>query len=177
MDTQKPANTFKTESVSNNNLLLDIRNQDEIDSVKYNNHNSIRTYKMVLYIPSNIIKYNLEFLFEYFKQYNNVHIICRSGTRSKKIKDKYFMKHENVLVNSKHFDTLEPEYIQKTPGIHLSLVRKIQIISGSIILVLFALLFFHNNVKYMFAVFGLVMIYVGVSGNCFMASILSKNDI
>jgi len=177
MDTQKPANTFKTESVSNNNLLLDIRNQDEIDSVKYNNHNSIRTYKMVLYIPSNIIKYNLEFLFEYFKQYDNVHIICRSGTRSKKIKDKYFMKHENVLVNSKHFDTLEPEYIQKTPGIHLSLVRKIQIISGSIILVLFALLFFHNNVKYMFAVFGLVMIYVGVSGNCFMASILSKNDI
>lgn len=87
------------------------------------------------------------------------------------------MKHENVLVNSKHFDTLEPEYIQKTPGIHLSLVRKIQIISGSIIVVLFALLFFHNNVKYMFAVFGLVMIYVGVSGNCFMASILSKNDI
>lgn len=177
MDTQKPANTFKTESVSNTNLLLDIRNQDEIDSVKYNNHNSIQTYKTVLYIPSNIIKYNLGFLFEYFKQYDNVHIICRSGSRSKKIKDKYFMKHENVLVNSKHFDTLEPEYIQKTPGIHLSLVRKIQIISGSIIVVLFALLFFHNNVKYMFAVFGLVMIYVGVSGNCFMASILSKNDI
>ena len=113
MDTQKPANTFKTESVSNTNLLLDIRNQDEIDSVKYNNRNSIRTYKTVLYIPSNIIKYNLGFLFEYFKQYDNVHIICRSGSRSKKIKDKYFMKHENVLVNSKHFDTLEPEYIQK----------------------------------------------------------------
>lgn len=49
MDTQKPANTFKTESVSNTNLLLDIRNQDEIDSVKYNNRNSIRTYKTVLY--------------------------------------------------------------------------------------------------------------------------------
>lgn len=177
MDTQKPANTSGKESVSNNNLLLDIRNQDEIDTVKYNNSNSIQTYKTVLYIPSNIIKYNLEFLFEYFKQYDNVHIICRSGTRSKKIKDKYFMKNENVFVNSKHFDTLKPEYIQKSPGIHLSLVRKIQIISGSIIVVLFSLLFFHNNVKYMFAVFGLVMIYVGVSGNCFMASILSKNDI
>lgn len=82
MDTQKPTNMSGTESVSNNNLLLDIRNHDEIDSVKYNNHNSIQTYKMVLYIPSNIIKYNLGFLFEYFKQYNNVHIICRSGTRS-----------------------------------------------------------------------------------------------
>jgi hypothetical protein len=168
-------NTSGTKSVSTNNLLLDIRNQDEIDTVKYNDSN--HTYKTVLYIPSNIIKYNLEFLFEYFKQYDNVHIICRSGSRSKKIKDKYFMKQDNVFVNSKHFDTLENEYIQKSPGIHLSLVRKIQIISGSIILILFALLFFHNNVKYMFAVFGLVMIYVGVSGNCFMAAILSKNDI
>ncbi len=175
MDNQKPANTSGTKSVSTNNLLLDIRNQDEIDTVKYNNSN--HTYKTVLYIPSNIIKYNLEFLFEYFKQYDNVHIICRSGTRSKKIKETYFIKNENVSVASKHFDTLENEYIQKSPGIHLSLVRKIQIISGSIIVALFALLFFHNNVKYMFAVFGLVMIYVGVSGNCFMASILSKNDI
>ena len=152
--------------------MLDIRNQDEIDSIKYNNN----TYKNILYIPSNIIKYNLDFLFEHFKEYDNVHIICRSGTRSKKIKDKYFMKNDNVAVNSKHFDTLENEYIQKSPGLHLSLVRKIQIISGSIILVLFGLLFFHN-VKYALLLFGLVMIYVGVSGNCFMASILTKNDI
>ena len=169
-------NNQKIEKASNNNLLLDIRNQDEIDSIKYNNNNN-NTYKTVLYIPSNIIKYNLDFLFEYFKQYDNVYIICRSGTRSKKIKDKYFMKNDNVLVNLKHFDTLEHEYIQKSPGIHLSLVRKIQIISGSIIVLLFTLLFFHDNVKYMFLLFGLVMIYVGISGNCFMASILTKNDI
>lgn len=169
-------NNQKIEKASNNNLLLDIRNQDEIDSIKYNNNNN-NTYKTVLYIPSNIIKYNLDFLFEYFKQYDNVYIICRSGTRSKKIKDKYFMKNDNVLVNPKHFDTLEHEYIQKSPGFHLSLVRKIQIISGSIIVLLFTLLFFHDNVKYMFLLFGLVMIYVGISGNCFMASILTKNDI
>lgn len=87
------------------------------------------------------------------------------------------MKNDNVLVNPKHFDTLEHEYIQKSPGIHLSLERKIQIISGSIIVLLFTLLFFHDNVKYMFLLFGLVMIYVGISGNCFMASILTKNDI
>jgi rhodanese-related sulfurtransferase len=165
----------KTRKVSNNNLLLDIRNHDEIDSVKYNNNK--KTYKTVLYIPSNIIKYNLEFLFEYFKQYDNVYIICRSGTRSKKIKDKYFMEYDNVFVNSKHFDTLENEYTQKSPGLHLSLARKIQIISGSIILVLFSLLFFHNNVKYIFLLFGFIMIYVGISGNCFMASILTKNDM
>jgi hypothetical protein len=106
-----------------------------------------------------------------------IYIICCSGTRSKKIKDKYFMKNDNVFVNSKHFDTLENEYIQKSHGFHLSLVRKIQIISGSIILVLFGLLFFHDNVKYMFLLFGFVMIYVGISGNCFMASMLTKNDI
>ena len=169
-----------TEIVSNNNLLLDIRNQDEIDTVMYNNNNNNnnnKTYKMVLYIPANNIKYNLDFLSQHFKEYDNVHIICRSGTRSKKIKDKYFMKHDNVSVASKHFDTLENEYVQKFPGIHLSLVRKIQIISGSIIVLLFGLLFFHNNVKYIFLLFGFVMIYVGISGNCFMASILTKNDM
>lgn len=58
-------NNQKIEKASNN-LLLDIRNQDEIDSIKYNNNNN-NTYKTVLYIPSNIIKHNLDFLFEYFK--------------------------------------------------------------------------------------------------------------
>jgi hypothetical protein len=65
----------KIEKVSNNNLLLDIRNQDEIDSITYNNNNNNKynTYKMVLYIPSNIIKYNLDFLFEHFKKYDNIY--------------------------------------------------------------------------------------------------------
>jgi rhodanese-related sulfurtransferase len=163
-------------SVSKNNLLLDVRNSEEIDEVKYNNETN--EFKHILYIPSTSIKYNLDFLHDYFTQFDNVYIICRSGARSKKIKDKYFSKNENVYVNSIHFNTLPEKETIKNPGWHLSTMRKIQIISGSIIILLFTLMIFvNNNVKYAFLVFGLVMIYVGVSGNCFMSSILSKDDV
>jgi hypothetical protein len=159
----------------NNNLLLDVRNKDEIDSLRFNNNNN--EYRNILYIPSNLIKYNIDFLDEHFKEYANVHIICKSGARSKKIKDKYFRQNDTVHVNSKHFEALDLSSTYKSSEIHLSITRKIQIISGSIIILLFGLLLFYNNVKYAFLLFGIVMIYVGISGNCFMSSILSKDDI
>ena len=159
----------------NNNLLLDIRNQDEIDSQRFNNNNN--EYRNILYIPSNLIKYNVDFLQEYFKEYENIYIICKSGVRSKKIKDKYFRQNENVHVSSNHFNSLDKSHIYKSPELYLSITRKIQIISGSIIILLFSLLLFYKNVKYAFLLFGIFMIYVGISGNCFMSSILSKDDI
>jgi hypothetical protein len=164
-----------TDKKINNNLLLDVRNKDEIDSVRFNNNNN--EYRTILYIPSNLIKYNLEFLNEHFREYENIYIICKSGARSKKIKDKYFIQHENVHVNSKHFESLDKSNIHKSQGIHLSIIRKIQIISGSIIILLFSFLLFYNDAKYAFLLFGIVMVYVGISGNCFMSSILSKDDI
>jgi hypothetical protein len=158
-----------------NNLLLDVRNQDEIDSVRFTNNNN--EYRNILYMPSNLIKYNVYFLDEHFKEYENVYIICKSGTRSKKVKDKYFRDNDNVRVSSKHFDELDKSNIYKSPEIHLSMTRKIQIISGTIIVILFSLLLFYKNIKYVFLLFGIVMIYVGISGNCFMSSILSKDNI
>ena len=81
-------------------LLFDIRNHDEIDTIRYKNDGTTD----VLYMPANIIKYNLEFLHEYFKKYKQVYIICQSGNRSKIIKDKYFSEHEHVMINSIHFN-------------------------------------------------------------------------
>ena len=73
-----------TDKKANNDLLLDVRNKDEIDSVRFNNNNN--EYRNILYMPSNLIKYNLDFLLEHFREYENVYIICKSGTRSKKIR-------------------------------------------------------------------------------------------
>jgi len=158
-----------------NNLLFDIRNNDEIDSMKYNIKDS--NISEILYMPANIVKNNLPFLNEYFRKYDKVYIICRSGTRSKTIKEKYFIDNDNVVVNEKHFNDLDEKYIIRSDGIHISITRKIQIISGSIILFLFCLSLYYDNVKYMFVLFAFVMIYVGISGNCFMSSILTKGDI
>lgn len=155
-------------------LLFDIRNNDEIDSMKYNVTDSNMD---ILYMPANIVKNNLPFLNEYFRKYDKVYIICRSGARSKTIKEKYFMDNDNVFVNEKHFNDLDDKDIIHSDGIHISITRKIQIISGTIILLLFCLSLYNDNVKYMFVLFAFVMIYVGVSGNCFMSSILTKGDI
>jgi hypothetical protein len=157
-------------------LLVDVRNQDEIETVQYNLDGSTQ-YKTVLYIPSNMIQYNLEWLKEYFKTYDTIDLICKSGTRSKKVKDKYFAENEKVQVKKEHFNTLEKEDVIQTDKTHYSITRKIQIISGTIVLLLFGLLFFHEDVKYMFLVFGSLMLYVGLSGNCFMSPILTKDDI
>ena len=154
-----------------NHLWLDVRNQDEIDSVKMNQT------KNILYMPANIIKYNVEFLDKYFNDYETVFIICKSGARSTKIKEKYFEKNDKVCVSSKHFNELDPSTLEQSPDIHLSITRKVQIIAGSMIVLLFILLLFYPEVKYIYLLFGLVMIYVGVSGNCFMSPLLSKNDI
>ena len=158
-------------------LLVDVRNQDEIDSVKYNIHEPSNRYKDILYMPSNIIQYNRDLLLDFFKQYDSIDIICKSGTRSKKIKEKYFKENEKVQIAPFHFNTLGGDFVIKSTGLHLSVTRKIQIISGSIILFLFVLLFFHDKVKYLFLAFGCLMLYVGISGNCFMSPLLSKNDI
>jgi hypothetical protein len=157
-----------------NTLLFDVRNNDEIDSIKYN----IKDSNMdILYMPANIVKNNLPFLNEYFQKYDKVNIICKSGARSKTIKEKYFMNNDNVFINEKHFNDLDENHIIHSDGIHISITRKIQIISGSIILFLFFISQYYDNVKYMFVLFAFVMIYVGVSGNCFMSSILTKGDI
>lgn len=156
-------------------LLLDVRNQDEIDTVKYNNANG--NFTNILYMPANIIKFNLFFLHEYFEKYDNVYIICKSGNRSEKIKDMYFRDDEKISINPTHFNTIQEEQVVRSSGIHISLTRKIQIISGSIILLILLVAQFYSDAIYMFLFFGTLMLYVGISGNCFMSSVLTSGDI
>ncbi len=177
-------------------LLLDIRNHDEIDSIKYNidyvedeqiedeendklqnnEKKDIERITEILYIPSTSIKYNINFLNLHFQKYKMVYIICQSGNRSKIIKEKYFNDDKHIIVNDIHFDKLNNDQIIKTSGIHMSITRKIQVISGSIILFIFALSYKYSVAIYIYILLGLFMLYVGISGNCFMSSILTRKS-
>lgn len=154
-----------------NNLILDVRNSDEVARIRYPDS------KNVLYLPAGMIKYNLSFLKEYFKQFESILIICQSGKRSQEVKDKYFSNNENVQVSNDQFNTIDPSLTKKTPGYHFSLTRKIQMISGTLILLLSLGTLYKENVKYAFFLLGLFMIYVGWSGNCFMSSFLNAGEI
>ena len=158
-----------------NNLLLDVRNYDEIANVKYNDIDN--KYNQILYIPSNEIKYNIEFLNKFFTNFDNVYIICNSGNRSKQVKDKYFVSNNKVNTVKTNYNKLDDKYLIKSKEINLSLTRKIQIIIGSILLVLFIFSLYNKNIIYILPFMSAFMLYVGISGNCFMSSILTKNDI
>lgn len=156
-------------------LLLDVRNHDEISNMKLKENTEISE---VLYIPSNTVKFNLGFLNSYFKQFEQVYIICRSGNRSSQIKDKYFKKTVNVQLYKYNYNNIPRELLEPYPEkTTYSLVRKIQMIMGSILLIVFVLSFYFKNIFYVLLPFSLFMLYVGISGNCFMSSILTKNDI
>lgn len=158
-----------------NTLVIDIRNYDEILSKKLNPS----IFKNVLYIPSNIMQHNLEMIKTESSKYKNTYIICQSGNRSKKVVDKYFSNTKNIKISPIHINKITNNYLVVSDSITLSLTRKIQIIAGTMILIIGLVTLYFKNYKILFAniFMGIFMLYVGISGNCFLSSILTKNDI
>jgi rhodanese-related sulfurtransferase len=154
-------------------LFLDIRNYDEIDKKHFDPKKN--TNMDILYMPANIIKYNIPYLLKNFEKYDNIKIICQSGNRSNIIKEKYFKDNKNVLVNDVHFKDIHDNVIISN-GIYMNLTRKIQLIVGTIVLLLFILTYFYKYAFIGYLLLGLMMLYVAISGNCFMSSLLTKNE-
>lgn len=156
-------------------LYLDIRNHDEIKKVKLK-HNS------VLYIPANMIQFNLHLIKQEMEKVDQVLIICESGNVSQKIKDKYFRKENKVSVAPKHIKNLLAEEKKEdllviTKSWSINLTRKIQIIYGSLILLIFIISFFQRWILWLYLVIGCFMLYVSFSANCFLSSILTSGDL
>lgn len=156
-------------------LYLDIRNSDEIKKARLKNDS-------VLYIPSNMIQFNLELIQQEMDKVEQVLIICESGNRSQKIKDKYFRKENKVSVAPKHIKDLlseenKEDLLVVTKSWSMNLTRKIQIISGCLIVFIFIISFFQRWVLWLYLVLGCFMLYVGLSGNCFLSSFLTSGDL
>jgi hypothetical protein len=156
-------------------LYLDIRNHDEIKKAKLKNDS-------VLYIPANMIQFNLDLIQQEMEKVDQILIICESGNRSQKIKDKYFRKENKVSVAPKHIKDLlgeenKEDLLVLSKSWSMNLTRKIQIISGCLILLLFIISFFRRWVLWLYLVLGCFMIYVGLSGNCFLSSFLTSGDL
>lgn len=152
-------------------LFLDIRNHDEIDKKHFNSDIN------VLYMPANMVKYNIPFLLNEFEKYNDIKIICQSGNRSKKIKDKYFKNENKIQISSVQFNDIDKDKdVVISNEIHMNLTRKIQLISGTMILLLFLITYFYKKAIYGYLLLGVMMLYVSLSGNCFMSSYLTSNE-
>lgn len=158
-----------------NSLLLDIRNYEEVKYQKINNEHF--HFKLILYIPANMIQFNLIFLQKAFKNFDKIFIICNSGSRSKLIKNKYFKNNKQVIINEFQFNNLDKKYIITYHKKIFSNTNKIQIISGIIIIFIFLLSFFFKYSKFLFIIYALIMIYVGYYNKCFLSKFFLYSQI
>ena len=156
-------------------LYLDVRNHDEIKKSKLK-HDS------VLYIPANMIQFNLDLIQQEMEKVDQVLIICESGNRSQKIKNKYFRKENKVIIAPKHIKDLlgeenKEDLLVVNKSWSMNVTRKIQIISGCLILLIFIISFFQRWILWSYLALGCFMLYVGISGNCFLSSYLTSGDL
>lgn len=158
-----------------NCLLLDIREYHEVKYQQINNEHF--HYKLILYIPANMIQFNLIFLQKAFKNFDKIYIICNSGSRSKLIKNKYFKNNKQVIINKFQFNELDKKYIITSHKKILSTTNKIQILSGIIIIIIFLLSFLYKYSKFILIIYALYMIYVGYSNKCFLSKFLLHSQI
>jgi len=80
-------------SLSKNIVLIDIRNDTEcMEKYLISNNKSITIYN----IPMNHISFNKKWIIDLSKD-AYVYIICRSGTRSDRIKNAYFKDIQNII--------------------------------------------------------------------------------
>uniref|UniRef100_A0A6C0ACY1 Rhodanese domain-containing protein n=1 Tax=viral metagenome TaxID=1070528 RepID=A0A6C0ACY1_9ZZZZ len=149
-------------------LKLDIRNSHELDCKRF--------YKDFINIPAENIKYNIDFLKNISKNYDKIDIYCKSGRRARIIKQLYFKNNTKFSIAEKHFSHFNnDEDIVKNNYYCLGLTRSIQIIAGIlIILILFLTEIIDAKFRYLYLVFGTFMLYVGISGNCFISSYIVK---
>lgn len=156
-------------------LILDIRNHNEIDKKRFTDEKLHSNNETILYLPANMIKYNLVFLKREFMKYQTIKLICNSGNRSRLIKNKYFQDNSYIVVNKDQFKDISKDVVI-SKGLHMNLVRKVQLIAGSLILFFFLITLGVSDFIYSYLLLGLMMLYVSLSGNCFMSSFLTKND-
>lgn len=152
-------------------LYVDLRRADEVNNL----HLNLSRVEWIN-IPAENVRFNLEHLEELSDEYHLVYFICNTGNRSKIVKEKYFEHHKKFKVCKNSFSNILSSPMKKDASFgtqkEMSTNRKTQIISAIIIIILSILSMFNDNFKYVFFIFGLLMFYVGFSGNCFMSKMM-----
>jgi hypothetical protein len=134
-------------------LVLDIRKSDELHQKHIVSTNDYD----VLNIPMEVIRFNVGYLLELLSNYNIMYIMCRTGKRSKFIKDKYFNNNTNVIISS-NLNSSVLDYgknrvklenitvtlmVEGKPGFNLyNMTRIVQLILGTTILLCSGFIFY-----------------------------------
>jgi hypothetical protein len=82
--------------MSKSHLYIDIRASDEVQSLRFDPTHMTNYYN----IPMNMVKFNREVILKHLEYYDEIYIVCRTGSRSSFIKNKYFKNEPRVKVDT-----------------------------------------------------------------------------
>jgi len=172
-------------------LFIDIRKSDEIYSNRLEHSEEYGLY----FFPMNTIKFNQIEIIEHLRYVDEIYIVCKSARRAQYIKNKYFADYPNIRVNE------DIQFSQLKHGINnvningnniilnvigsnsfnlYSIMRIIQIILGSLILILGG--YTYNKIRnkkiekrplIVLLLFGLMALFNGLTSTCSMSYILN----
>lgn len=177
--------------VQNKYLFIDIRKSDEVFSTRLDKSQDYSVY----YFPMNMIQFNKDQIIGHLEYVDEIYIICRSATRSKFIKDKYFsdqprikinpdLQFENLQhgVNKVVFDngnTIKVNVIGSNSFNLYNIMRITQIILGTLILTLGGYTYMQirsNKINkiplFILLLVGLMALFNGLTSTCSVSLIL-----
>lgn len=172
-------------------LFIDIRQSDEVYSKRFGLSNQYGYYN----IPMNMIRFNQETIVSHLAYVDEIYIVCRSGTRSQFIKDKYFSNYPKIKVNKNlQFKNLNHGMNKVALGNNVidvnvigsnsynmyNMMRIIQTILGTLILVLGGYTYLQlkdrkniNTIPLIILLaFGLMALINGLTATCTMSLLL-----
>jgi hypothetical protein len=178
--------------MSDDFIIIDIRNSDEVLAKHYDSSKMTNFYN----IPANMIRFNREVILSHLKRVNIIYLVCNSSKRSQFIKNKYFSDEPRIVVEK----SLQFERIKK-PGKHdillennknisvwisgsfkynfYNLTRVIQTVLGTIMVLCSLYLLKNkkcitNTPLYILLIMGLMALFNGLTNTCTI-SVVFKN--
>lgn len=170
-------------------LFVDIRKSDEVYTKRFENSKDYSVYN----IPMNMIRFNKKNISDHLEYNDEIYIVCSSSNRANFIKDKYFSEFNNIkVIEGLQFENLEIGEnivtlndkninikVEGTGSFNLySIMRIIQIILGSLILILGGYTYsklnknFNKTPLIILLLFGLMSLINGLTSTCTMSEIL-----
>nr|QKF94903.1 rhodanese-related sulfurtransferase [Fadolivirus 2] len=162
-------------------ILIDIREEFELLEKQIM---ATTSTVLVLNIPMRAIFANKTWIDQISKS-TPVYIICRSGNRSKKVKDKYFKKNDNVIsvdggVKEIHKNKQFKDMVKIVNGQGgFGLQQFMQLVFICMLLIIMTLMYFNVDKMYTMTLvlsFILFIIYQLYMQSCLISSILPLSD-
>lgn len=176
--------------MENKEIWIDIRDEHEVaenqiiaptSTSTSTNTNTGNNDIIVMNIPSRNIFANVEWIEEITKKGVKITLICRSASRSKKVKDLYFSNNDNIisLDNGIANPNIELKSINTKSNFGLGLQQILQIVFTTILLFILMISFYTKIefIRYILAVIIIFILYQVISKSCLIGKYVPLNQI